>query len=97
MLSSDEFDRKFDSGEEIEEFVDWSQKPVVIKMEEPTVRMTAKEMREKHPLTPERIKELELLSQNEPDISDPDNPELDDEFWEKAHRPELKSLKKVFV
>jgi hypothetical protein len=30
MLSSDEFDRRFDSGEDLEEFVDWSQKPVVI-------------------------------------------------------------------
>jgi len=30
MLSSDEFDRRFDSGEEIEEFVDWSQKPIVM-------------------------------------------------------------------
>jgi len=30
MLSSDEFDRRFDAGEDIEEFVDWSQKPVVI-------------------------------------------------------------------
>jgi len=30
MLSSDEFDRRFDSGEDIEEFVDWSQKPVII-------------------------------------------------------------------
>jgi len=59
------------------------------------VRMTAKEMQEKCPLTPERIKELELLSQNEPDINDPDNPELDDEFWKKARRPGLKSLKIV--
>ena len=50
------------------------------------VRMTAKEMREKYPLTSERVKELELLSQNEPDLSDPDNPELSDEFWKKAHR-----------
>jgi predicted Zn-dependent protease len=57
------------------------------------VRMTAKEMREKYPLTPERIKELESLSQNEPDLSDPDNPELDEEFWRKAHRPALKSVK----
>jgi hypothetical protein len=40
------------------------------------VRMTAKEMRKKYPLTSERIKELELLSQKEPDLSDPDNPEL---------------------
>jgi hypothetical protein len=47
------------------------------------VRMTAKEMREKYPLTPERIKELELLSQNEPDLSDPDNPELDDKIISK--------------
>jgi len=30
MLSSDEFDRRFDSGEDMEEFVDWSQKPVII-------------------------------------------------------------------
>jgi hypothetical protein len=61
------------------------------------VRMTAKEMREKYPLTPERIKELELLSHNEPDLSDPDNPELDEEFWEKAHKPRLKSVKTVQV
>jgi len=30
MLSSDEFDRRFDAGEDMEEFVDWSQKPVII-------------------------------------------------------------------
>jgi len=30
MLSSDEFDRRFDLGEDIEEFVDWSQKPIII-------------------------------------------------------------------
>jgi hypothetical protein len=38
MLSSDEFDRRFDSGEDIEEFVDWSQKPVVI---EPSQKSSA--------------------------------------------------------
>ncbi len=61
------------------------------------VRMTAKEMREKYPLTPERIKELELLSNKEPDLSDSDNPELDEEFWEKAHRPGLNLAKTVQV
>jgi len=61
------------------------------------VRMTAKEMREKYPLTPERIKELELLSHKEPDLSDPDNPELDEEFWQKAHRPGLKLTKTIQV
>jgi len=61
------------------------------------VRMTAKEMREKHPLTPERIKELELLSQNEPDISDPDNPELDEKFWRNSHVPRLLSFAKMEV
>ena len=59
------------------------------------VRMTAKEMREKYPLTSGRIKELELLSQNEPDLSDPDNPELNDEFWKKAHRPMFAKNKEV--
>ncbi|MDR2583621.1 MAG: hypothetical protein LBC75_09095 [Fibromonadaceae bacterium] len=59
------------------------------------VRMTAKEMREKYPLTSERIKELELLSQNEPDLSDPDNPELNKEFWKKAHRPVFVKNKEV--
>jgi predicted Zn-dependent protease len=59
------------------------------------VRMTAKEMRKKYPLTSERIKELELLSQKEPDLSDSDNPELDEEFWEKARAkyPRLKTSK----
>jgi len=59
------------------------------------VRMTAKEMREKYPLTSVRVKELELLSQKEPDLSDPDNPELNEEFWKKAHRPVLHSLSEI--
>ena len=29
-IPSDEFDRRFDSGEDIEDFVDWSQKPIII-------------------------------------------------------------------
>jgi len=52
-------------------------------------------MREKYPLTSERVEELELLSQNEPDLSDPDNPELNEEFWKKAHRPVFVKNKKA--
>jgi len=44
MLSSDEFDRRFDSGEDMDEFVDWSQKPVIIEpSQNKTIIMTAKE------------------------------------------------------
>ncbi|MDR2429040.1 MAG: BrnA antitoxin family protein [Candidatus Margulisbacteria bacterium] len=40
------------------------------------VRITSEEIRKKFPLTKERIKQLRKLSRKEPDMTDPDNPDV---------------------